>query len=211
MPGSSTRSAGRRFTLTSGEPWIAGPIAGFVVAVVALFVALLVSKPLPTGISELDLALGYPLIFSLAHGLLGTVGLAHATAGLDLHHVLFHPIGIAAWVGMFATALNLLPGGQLDGGHIVYSMAPRVHRYVSLLAILVMVPLAYYKWEGWLLWGTVLAITGLRHPSVPDWPGIDAKRRWLALLALVMLILTLTPAPFAHGSLHDVIHEFRNR
>ena len=69
--------------------------------------------------------------------------------------------------------------------------------------------MAIYFWAGWLVWAVLLRISGMRHPMVPEWPGITGGRRWLALFALLMLILTLTPAPFVNGSLLDVIREFR--
>ena len=70
---------------------------------------------------------------------------------------------------MFATALNLLPGGQLDGGHIVFSISPRLHRWISLLTVFALVPLGKYLWTGWFLWAVLLALTG-RHPRVPRYP-----------------------------------------
>ncbi len=111
---------------------------------------------------------------------------------------------------MFATALNLLPGGQLDGGHIVFALAPRAHRIVSRLTILALIPMAIYFWLGWLVWAVLLRISGMRHPMVADWPGISGARRWLAVFALLMLVLTLTPAPFAHSSLMHVLREWRS-
>jgi len=104
---------------------------------------------------------------------------------------------------MFATALNLLPGGQLDGGHIVYSISPKAHKYVSWLTIGILIPLAVRLWVGWLVWAVLLALTGLRHPQVPTWPGLSRGRKWLAVLALVLLILTFIPIPF-DGSLLDL-------
>ena len=182
---------------------IAGPIAGFVVAVVVLFFSIPLSR---TGFvpNPEDTQLGYPLIFKLALAVVPLGGI-HARPMIGSIH--FNPIAIAAWVGMFATSLNLLPGGQLDGGHIIYSLAPRVHRSISWLAVMVLIPMAIYCWAGWLLWAVLLAITGMRHPSVPSWPSLDSSRKWLALLALAMLILTLAPAPFTHGSLWAVLHQ----
>jgi membrane-associated protease RseP (regulator of RpoE activity) len=156
-----------------------------------------------------EIELGYPLIFSAMHHLLAASGLAHGIAALPFDHVFLHPTAIAAWVGMFATALNLLPGGQLDGGHIVFSIVPRAHRYVSRLTIAALIPMAIYFWLGWLIWAVLLGISGMRHPMVPEWPGITGGRRWLALFALLMLVLTLTPAPFAGGSVLEVVREFR--
>jgi membrane-associated protease RseP (regulator of RpoE activity) len=181
---------------------VAGPIAGFVLACLALVIGLLLSKPAPAFAPTPDLQLGYPLIFHLTHGLL--------RMSAPLPSLYLNPIGIAAWVGMFATALNLLPGGQLDGGHIVFSMSPRLHRITSLASILILMPLAFYRWTGWLLWAVLLGITGMRHPMVPSQPGMGGRRRWLALFAAVMLLLTFTPAPFLHTAGRDVLPDIRD-
>lgn len=182
---------------------IAGPIAGFVFAVPAMLAGLLLSRPgAPLG--QDDIALGFPPIFHL-----GRVLLSHASQPLSHPLALLnpHPVAIAAWVGMFATALNLLPGGQLDGGHIVYALFPRAHKWVSISSILALVPLAFFGWVGWLLWAAILGVTGLRHPNVPVIPELSASRRWLALFALLMLCLTLVPAPFPGSSLTEGLRQ----
>ena len=172
---------------------IAGPIAGFVVALVVLITALPLSKTLPLSAANSAVQLGYPLIFRLAWYVLPLTALkAHSSA---LHGIYFHPTAIAAWVGMFATALNLLPGGQLDGGHIVFAIAPRAHKLISRLTILALIPMALFYWAGWIVWAILLRISGMRHPQVAEWPGVSGRRRWLALFALLMLVLTLTPVP----------------
>ncbi|HXW91526.1 MAG TPA: site-2 protease family protein [Terriglobales bacterium] len=187
---------------------IAGPIAGFVVATTVLLLALPLSKVLPPGVADSDIELGYPLIFRLVWYVLPLPELkAHSHA---LHAIYFHPTAIAAWVGMFATALNLLPGGQLDGGHIVFSIAPRAHRFISRLSILALIPMALYCWTGWLVWAVLLRLSGMRHPVVAERPEVRGARLWLALFALLMLVLTLSPAPFAHASLLEVLRELRS-
>jgi membrane-associated protease RseP (regulator of RpoE activity) len=176
---------------------IAGPIAGFVVAVVVLFFALTMSKPLPAGMGASDIQFGFPLIFDLVHR--AVEALMPAQRGpvfLPLDRVYLHPTAVAAWVGMFATALNLLPGGQLDGGHIVYSLFPRAHKWVSRLTMLLLLPMGVFFWAGWLVWALLLGISGMRHPQVPLWTEVGTGRRRLALLALFMLAVTLVPAPF---------------
>jgi len=177
---------------------IAGPIAGFVVALVALVISLAWSKPMHSSLAAADYELGYPLIFRIVYHLLGSSGLLHGTASIPLNRVLLHPTAIAAWVGMLATSLNLLPGGQLDGGHIVFSIAPRAHKSVSRLTILILLPMAYYLWTGWFVWAILLWLSSFRHPLVAEWPRVSGARMWLALFALVMLALTLTPAPMGH-------------
>src|SRR5678815_1708413 len=132
---------------------VAGPIAGFVLAVAVLPFALGMSHAARlAAFAGERIEVGYPLIFHLVHRMIALVAPVHSTASLPLNAVSLHPVAIAAWVGMFATALNLLPGGQLDGGHIIFSIAPRVHRVISALTILAMIPAAYYLWVGWLVW-----------------------------------------------------------
>lgn len=182
---------------------IAGPIAGFVLACAALFVGLSLSKPLPV-LALTDIEIGYPRIFCLINYLL------HGAASPSLATLNLHPVAMAAWVGMFATALNLLPGGQLDGGHIIFSVAPRWHRAISIATMLVLIPMAHYRWGGWLIWAIMVGLTGLRHPMVPQHPEITRRRKWMALLALLMLVLTFTSTPILHNSLPQVIHEIRS-
>ena len=183
---------------------IAGPIAGFVVAVAVLAFALGFSKPMAYSAAGSDIQLGYPLIFYVAQAALALVMPAGSHIHLSLAHVYLHPMAIAAWVGMFATALNLLPGGQLDGGHIIYAVAPQVHRRVSRVTVVLLVLLTAY-WLGWLLWGVLLMATGTRHPQVPAQPELDPQRRRLAVLALATLALTFVPAPFGGAGLASLL------
>src|SRR5262249_14363966 len=115
---------------------IAGPIAGFVVAIITLAVAMILSKPVAAGMGASELRLGFPVLFFLMHDALRSLARGHAVAALPLARVYLHPTAVAAWVGMFATALNLLPSSQLDGGHIVYALAPRAHRVISWLTVI---------------------------------------------------------------------------
>ncbi|MGZ4821599.1 MAG: site-2 protease family protein [Terriglobales bacterium] len=172
---------------------IAGPIAGFVVAFITLVAALGLSKPLPPGMPSSDIVVGYPLVFHLAQRLLGMLGMGPGKIPLQMAYL--HPTAIAAWVGMFATALNLLPGGQLDGGHMVYALSPRLHKHVSRLTVGILLPMGFFLWAGWFVWALLLTLSGVRHPVVPAWPGLHANRKLLALVALAMLILTFVPEP----------------
>jgi len=187
---------------------IAGPIAGFVVATAVLLLALPLSKVMPPNATDSEVQFGYPLIFQLTWHLLPLAQLKASSSTLGA--ISFHPMAIAAWVGMFATALNLLPGGQLDGGHIVFSIAPQAHKLISRLTILALIPLALYSCYIWLIWAVVLRLTSVRHPMVADWPEVTGGRRWLAVFALLMLLLTFAPAPLAHSSLLDVVRDLRS-
>jgi membrane-associated protease RseP (regulator of RpoE activity) len=190
---------------------IAGPIAGFVVALAVLMVSLGWSKPIHHGLGSAGYELGYPLIFKVVHRLLASMSLLRGPATLPLDRLLLHPTAIAAWVGMLATSLNLLPGGQLDGGHIIFSIAPKAHKLVSRLTILILLPMAYYLWTGWFLWAILLQVSSLRHPQVAEWPRVSGGRTWLAVFALLMLVLTLTPAPLGSASLPETLRQFRGR
>jgi len=180
---------------------IAGPIAGFVVAIPVLIFGLLASKPLTgdamaNAASGNSMVIGYPLIFYIAHWAMAALGSTSAAVHAPVTALYLHPAAMAAWVGMLATSLNLLPGGQLDGGHIIFAVKPRLHRTASIMSSVVLVVMSWYLWAGWLLWALVLRFTGTRHPDVPLEPPLDLKRRALAVFAVIMLLLTLTPAPF---------------
>jgi membrane-associated protease RseP (regulator of RpoE activity) len=169
---------------------VAGPIAGFVVAVPLLLLGLSMSKPLAPVTGVESLGIGFPAVFHLAHWILTP----SSASGVSLGHLALHPIAVAAWVGMFATALNLLPGGQLDGGHIIYAISPRAHKWVSRMSVVVLAFLSSF-WIGWLVWAAILGVTGWRHPPVAPWHELDVTRRRMSLVPLVLLALTLVPAP----------------
>lgn len=169
---------------------VAGPIAGFVLAIPALVVALAQSQfaaPAPAGS---NLFFGEPLIFKAVEALMGKT----PPPGMDLN---LHPIGLAAWFGFFATAINLLPVGQLDGGHIAYALFGRFHKRISQGFLITLIPLGIFYWRGWLIWTTILLFIGMRHPVTLD-DSIPLRRRhvWLGWIALVMLVLCFTPVPF---------------
>src|SRR4051812_19495795 len=128
---------------------IAGPIAGFAVALPVLFFSLGHSHIAPFGVALPRIQLGYPLIFHLVQKALAILEPGNPASTVPLSRLYLNPVAIAAWVGMFATSLNLLPGGQLDGGHIVFAASPRAHRTVSRITILALIPLALYFWTGW--------------------------------------------------------------
>jgi membrane-associated protease RseP (regulator of RpoE activity) len=170
---------------------VAGPIAGFVVAIPVLIAGVLLSRVAPQVTHASDIQLGMPLVFYLCAPLLHVAG-AHVAS---LGDVYWHPVAVAAWTGFLATALNLLPGGQLDGGHILYAVFPRAHKYASrglIVALLVMSP---FLWAGWLVWSVMLLGFGRRHPYVSVSPGLTRGRKLLAVGALAILVVSFMPAP----------------
>jgi len=169
---------------------IAGPIAGFIPSCAAVLVGLSLSHPLMF-VGPLDNEPGFPPAFYLAARLLHL--------DVRITSLSLHPIAVAGWVGMFATALNLLPGGQLDGGHILFAVFPKLHRWVSLAVVVALVPLAKYFWIGWLIWAVFLWTTS-HHPPPPIRRGISPGRKWLAAFAILMLALAFTPTPITGAS-----------
>ncbi len=171
---------------------IAGPLAGFVFLVPALAVGIAFSKVIPGIAHEGSRHFGVPLLqWLLIHSIFP------GTASTDLY---LHPVARAAWVGMFATAMNLLPIGQLDGGHILYSFFPASHRTVSKALCILMLPLGIF-WRPWFVWAIILWWLGRRHPVVYDSTDLGAARRQLGWLALAIFILCFTYQPFADGGL----------
>jgi membrane-associated protease RseP (regulator of RpoE activity) len=176
---------------------IAGPIAGFVVAFVALLISFGWSKPAIYVIVRDDLPIGFPLIFDVVRHISGGRP-ENTTAGLALGRILFHPAAIGAWVGMYATALNLLPSGQLDGGHIVYALWPRAHRAISWATAAGLVYLGRFNYAWW-FWGAVVIvmnILGYRQRQAPEYPLLPTSRWFFGFVALVILVLTFTISPF---------------
>ena len=168
---------------------LAGPVVGFLFAVPALAIAIAYSKALPAAQAESDIIFGHPPLFWLLTALL--------RPGVLPEDLFLHPVGYAAWVGIFATALNLLPIGQLDGGHILYALASEKHRRISLAMVGVLVPLGFFFWPGWLVWAVLLLLLGFRHPALLDrWAPLDRKRRLWAGMALLIFLLCFTPLPF---------------
>ncbi|HLW99541.1 MAG TPA: site-2 protease family protein [Candidatus Acidoferrales bacterium] len=166
---------------------ISGPVVGFVFAVPALALAILQSRIVPGMDSDVQFTFGVPLAMKLLMSLL--------RPGVAAGDLLLNPVGRAAWVGLFVTSLNLLPAGQLDGGHILYSLASGFHKRATLIVAIALIPLAFF-WLGWILWAAVLLAIGFRHPPLLDrWEPLDAKRRVWAAVALAIFVLCFMPVP----------------
>jgi len=169
---------------------VAGPVAGFVVAVPALALAVLRSRVGSVMLNPDMVVPGHPLALTfLAHWL---------RPGVALNQLVLTPAGCAAWVGLFATALNLLPISQLDGGHILYAVLECRHRLVARVLWVALLPLGYFCWAGWFFWAAMIALIGVKHPSV-RFPLEDPGRRRVALAvaALVIFALCFMPTPFS--------------
>jgi membrane-associated protease RseP (regulator of RpoE activity) len=167
---------------------LAGPVVGFLFAIPALAIAVLYSKVVPFSEAHASIVFGQPVALRLLEAILRP----NIAAG-DL---LLHPIGRAAWVGLFATALNLLPGGQLDGGHILYATASKYHRKITLAVALLLMPLGYFFWRGWIFWSILLLAIGFRHPPLLNrWEKLDPARLMWTGVAILIFFLCFMPTP----------------
>jgi membrane-associated protease RseP (regulator of RpoE activity) len=185
---------------------VAGPLAGFVVAVPVAILGLILSRPLPANIQADTVLLGQPLIFHLIAAALAKLHVGY-TASVPLSLTQLHPVAYAAWIGMLATSLNLVPGGQLDGGHMIYALRPAAHKAITWLSISTLTLMTVFLNVSWFIWIFALLITR-KHPPVPADPPLPANRRWLAWTALLILALTLIPAPFPGNSAYDIAQYF---
>ncbi len=170
----------------------AGPLAGLVLAVPAVIVGLQLSTVGPDEGSGGGITLGSSLLLSF---------LSRVTLGLlpENANIVMHPIAFAGWIGLLVTAMNLLPIGQLDGGHVSYALFGSRHVWVSRLALIIILSLGFMRWwDGWLVWGVLLLLLGIRHPPPLD-PSLplDPKRRLIGWFIIVILVVTFTPTPFS--------------
>ena len=157
--------------------------------------------PITIAMGPSDIRLGFPPIFYLMHQLFQNLAPSLPVAAVPLSRIYLHPTAIAAWVGMFATALNLLPSSQLDGGHIVYALAPRAHRIVSWMTVIALVYLGrmHHQWSVWSMWAVLLIAMNIftyRQQQAPEFPRLPVSRWLLAIFAMIMLALTFTVSPF---------------
>jgi len=168
---------------------VAGPLVGFLVAIPVSVIGLALSTVKPVPPNGQLLRLGSPLIFEIISRIF------HSTPAPG-YDVVLHPLAFAGWLGMFVTALNLLPVGQLDGGHIAYAILGRHYRFFSIFIIAALLLMGFF-WLGWPFWAFLTTALGLRHP--PPLDNITPLTRTdvlLTVLALVVMLLSFTPAPF---------------
>lgn len=167
----------------------AGPLAGFAVSVLALIVGLKMSTVVSTAEMEKG---AFILGESLSFSLLSKAVLGNVPEGYGL---LLHSVAFAGWIGLFVTMLNLLPIGQLDGGHIAYSLLGRRQALVAMVTFFVLFPLGFL-WPGWLFWAMLAVFMGLRHPPpLDDVSRLDSKRKAVGITTFVVFMLCFMPVP----------------
>jgi membrane-associated protease RseP (regulator of RpoE activity) len=167
----------------------AGPIAGFLVAIPAIIIGLQQSV-----VVKLDgaggLFLGNPLLFSvLSNWIIGPLP--------DGYDVILHPIAFAGWIGLFVTFLNLIPIGQLDGGHIAYAFFGEKLKIISRTMVGVLILLGLLGWWGWFLWAFLAFILGSGHPPVIDGhKPFSWQSRMIGVMCLIIFLICFMPVPF---------------
>lgn len=169
---------------------VAGPLAGFIFLLPALAVGVAFSKVIPGIAHQGDIQFGTPALQWLVQ--------KAVFPGVPAADIYLHPVARAAWIGILATALNLLPIGQLDGGHILYAMAGDKHKLLSKIFIAALIPMGF-RWWPWWLWAVVLFVVFRRHPVIVDPGEIEPGRKWLALASLIVFLLCFTVAPVIEG------------
>lgn len=170
----------------------AGPLAGFLMLLAPMAVGVSMSKVIPGIAVHGDLIFGTPLILRLFEWV--------RFPGVPVANIYLHPVARAAWVGLLATALNLLPIGQLDGGHILYAFLGERTRLLSRIFAALLIPLgALTRTYSWFVWAALLFFFGMRHPSVVDPRPLGRTRNWVGFAALLILIVSFMAAPVRQG------------
>jgi len=179
---------------------IAGPIAGFIVAIPVLVVGMLLMQAHPVHIDAEPgsvARLGTPLIYDLLAAPFGFPETQLAT-----------PTVLAGWVGLFVTAINLFPAGQLDGGHVASALLGDRARFLSYATVALLVVLGLFglpflgiaPYDGWLMFALVIAFLGINHPPTLDSvSGVDRTRVFYGAVGVAMFVLCFTPVPFSTG------------
>jgi membrane-associated protease RseP (regulator of RpoE activity) len=183
---------------------VAGPLSGFILCVpcaligIYLSLAVRVTVPMPDTIH-----LSEPLLMKIASRLI--VGELPPK-----YELLLHPVGFAGWAGFFVTALNLLPIGQLDGGHVLYAVLGEKSVWVYRVAVPVLLLLSILCFAGWIVLAILLLIFGVHHPRPLDsWTPLTRRRRLLAVAMLAIFVLSFVPAPVQGMSFIDIFHMLR--
>jgi membrane-associated protease RseP (regulator of RpoE activity) len=171
---------------------IAGPLAGMALALPVLAWGVATSHILPAAAAGAHsnaewISFAWPPLQQwIAAGL---------HPGVVAGRIALSPVARAGWIALLVTMLNLIPAAQLDGGHIVYALSPRLHRVTSWAALLLLLWGGWRYWPGWFVFAALIAAMRLRHPWVPETPALGRARLALALLALVIFAVTFMAAP----------------
>lgn len=180
-----------------------GPIAGMVPAVIVLVIGLQLSwvDALPFDHDLVMRMNGGLLMQGLEHAFFGAV-----PAGSD---VFLHPVAFAGWAGCFVTALNMLPIGQLDGGHVLYALAPQRARTTAWAAWCLLLVAGFF-YIGWWIFALLLRkIIGIEHPAMCADGGASGRVRWAGYAAIALFVLTFHPMPMEGGGVLELLDQLR--
>lgn len=170
---------------------VAGPLAGLALTIPAIYFGVQLSQ-----IVEIKPAAAGGTIYlgeSFLYAQISKLAIGTLPEGKD---VLLHPLAFAGWAGLFVTALNLLPIGQLDGGHVVYALLGKRHDWVATTALIAFGLISIFMYQGWFLLLILLIWFGYRHPPTLDDRPLDKKRIAIGIFTLVIFLLSFTPEPF---------------
>ncbi len=169
---------------------VAGPLAGLAFAVPAIYFGLQLSTIIEAdGSGGGTISLAEPILYDF----LSNLAIGPLPEGKD---VLLHPLAFAGWAGLFVTALNLLPIGQLDGGHVIYALLGRHHRFVAISSLVIFGGITIFMFKPWIVMFLLLVFFGYRHPPTLDETPIDHKRVALGIITLLIFALSFSPRPF---------------
>ncbi len=166
----------------------AGPLAGLVFTIPAIYFGIQMSDI----VDPINSQGGYVLGSSLLYELLSYLAIGEVPLGKN---ILLHPLAYAGWAGLFVTALNLLPIGQLDGGHIIYALVGKKHKIVALGGLVLFGALVI-RYPGWIVLFLLLIWFGYKHPPTLDDSAIDLKRVIIGIVTIIIFFLSFTPEPF---------------
>lgn len=171
----------------------AGPLAGIIVTIPILIIGLKLSE---VKIVETSLEGGFILGSSLILSFLTKVILGNLP---DNYHIIIHPLGFAGWIGLLVTSLNLIPFGQLDGGHIAYAVFGKKTEIISKIVLIALLGLGIWGSRTWLVWAIILLVMlGAKHPPPLDNDvPLDGRRKAISVITLFVFILTFIPVPFS--------------
>ncbi|MCD6115950.1 site-2 protease family protein [bacterium] len=171
----------------------AGPLAGMIPISFALYFGLKFSQVVDIkSAGDTTISLGNSILFSAASRII----VGHLEKGQD---ILLHPLAFAAWAGLLVTAINLLPIGQLDGGHIIYALLRDKSSYFFKAFYIFLLTICLFYYAGWFLFIIILAILRKHPPTVYDHIPLDNKRKIIGIFAMIIFVLAFTPVPFGFG------------
>jgi len=175
---------------------LAGPLAGLIIAIPLIAIGFKLSTIIPYSQGKATaLVLSDPPLFKFIQWIV----IGRVKEGFDVQ---LHPIAYAGWVGLFVTALNLLPIGQLDGGHIIYAIFGEKSKKVYLLFLLFLIIIAIFYNIGWFLLIVFMILVGLKHPyPIDDITPLDFPRKVMGTVAFLVFVLSFSPIPFPNLSM----------